>query len=131
MMENQFFFDNKIDDLNGTITLKAEFCNCDLSLWPGQFVNVRLTVKKLPNALVVPNRAIQVGQQGAYVYVAEKTKNNKKSYFAKAKKTLVKTGPVLENETVVTDGVQAGQIVITEGHAHLIDNTIVEIYEHQ
>lgn len=125
------FFDNEVDNLNGTIALKAEFCNCDLSLWPGKFVNVSLAIKNLPNALVVPSRAIQVGQQGAYVYVTEKTKGNKKSYFAKAKKTLVTIGSVLDEETVIVDGLQAGQIVITEGHSHVADNSIVEIYEHK
>lgn len=124
------FFDNQVDNLNGTVTLKAEFCNCDLTLWPGQFVNIILTVKKVPNALVVPNHAVKVGQQGTYVYIAEKIKNNKKSYLATAKKTLVTLGPVLGNETVIINGVQAGQIVITEGQAHLTDNATVEIYEH-
>lgn len=123
------FFDNQVNSLNGTIALKAEFCNCDLSLWPGQFVNISLTINKLSNALVVPTRAVQVGQQGTYVYVAQKTKNKKKSYYATAKKTFVTTGAVLKNETVITNGLQPGQIVVTEGHAHLIDNSIVEIYD--
>ena len=125
------FIDNQVDNLNGTIALKAEFCNCDLALWPGQFVNISLVIKNLTNALIVPSRAIQICQQGAYVYVAEKIKTRKKSYVAKAKKTLVKIGDVIDSETVVISGLQDGQIVITEGQAHLIDNTIVEIYANQ
>jgi multidrug efflux system membrane fusion protein len=125
------FIDNQVDNLNGTIALKAEFCNCDLALWPGQFVNISLVIKNLTNALIVPSRAIQICQQGAYVYVAEKIKTRKKSYVAKAKKTLVKIGDVIDSETVVISGLQDGQIVITEGQAHLIDNTIVEVYANQ
>ncbi|MGD0466456.1 MAG: efflux RND transporter periplasmic adaptor subunit [Gammaproteobacteria bacterium] len=122
------FVDNQVDSLNGMIALKAEFCNCNLAFWPGQFVNISITIKNLLDALVVPNRAVQVGQQGTYVYIAEPIKPNKKGIFAKVKKILVKTGPVLQDETAIIDGLQFGQIVVTEGHSHLVDNDIVEIY---
>ncbi len=122
------FLDNQVNSLNGMITLKAEFCNCDLAFWPGQFVNIVLTIKQLSNALVVPSRAVQEGQQGAYVYIAEKIKDNKNSYFAKVKRVLVKTGPITKDQIVVVDGLQFGQTVVTEGHGHLTDDDIVEIY---
>ena len=124
------FVDNKVNSLNGMIALKAEFCNCNLAFWPGQFVGVSLTIKNLLNTLVVPNRAVQVGQQGTYVYVAIPVKHTKKSFFAKVKKTLVKIGPIIQDETAIIEGLQLKQIVITEGHSHLVDNEIVEIYAH-
>ena len=124
------FVDNQVNSLNGMIGLKAEFCNCNLAFWPGQFVNIGVTIKNLLNALVVPNRAVQVGQQGAYVYVADPIKTHKKGCFAKVKKTLVKIGPVMQDETAIMDGLQFGQIVVTEGQSHLVDNDIVEIYAH-
>lgn len=124
------FINNEINNLNGMISLKAEFCNCDLAFWPGQFINVTLIIKKISNALVVPSRAIQVGQAGTYVYVAEKIKPNKQGYFAKVKRVLVKVGTMMQDEIEVIDGLQAGQIVVTEGHTHLVDDEIVEIYAH-
>lgn len=122
------FINNQINNLNGMITLKAEFCNCDLAFWPGQFVNVTLTIKTIPDAIVVPSRAVQVGQAGTYVYIAEKTKTNKNNYFAKVKKVPIKIGAMVHEEIQVLDGLTFGQTVITEGHTHLVDDEIVEIY---
>ena len=124
------FVNNTVDHLNGTIALKAEFSNNSLYLWPGQFVNLNFTIKKLADVLVVPSRAVQSSQQGTYVYVAEKKKRSKKQ-FAKVKKTLVEIGSILKEEIVIINGLSKGQMVVTEGHGHLIDNSIVEMtYEH-
>lgn len=125
------FVDNHVDELSGTILLKAEFCNANYALWPGKYVNIDLHIKTLPQALVVPNRAVQIGQQGHYVYVVEKIKTFKNSYISKTKRISVKVDEIFNNETVILDGLQACQLVVTEGHSHLTDNMMVEIYADQ
>jgi len=61
--------DNQIDPTTGTVKLKAQFDNRDLSLWPNQFVNARLLLSSRQNAIVIPSAAIQNGAQGPFVYV--------------------------------------------------------------
>ncbi len=63
------FIDNTIDRSTGTIRLKGTFANREKKLWPGQFVNVVLTLTIEPNTIVVPSQAIQTGQEGQYVFV--------------------------------------------------------------
>src|SRR5207245_9966770 len=63
------FIDNAVDQTTGTIKLKGTFNNEDRRLWPGQFVDVVLTLSTQPNAIVVASQAIQTGQQGQYVFV--------------------------------------------------------------
>src|SRR5450432_2101397 len=65
------FIDNSVDETTGTILLKATFPNEDRALWPGQFVHVVLTLSELTNAVVVPSQAVQVGQNGQFVYVVK------------------------------------------------------------
>jgi multidrug efflux system membrane fusion protein len=65
------FADNSVDQTTGTIRLKATFENTDNRLWPGQFVNVLLTVTTQPNAIVVPSQAVQTGQNGQFVFVVK------------------------------------------------------------
>ena len=67
--------DNQIDQLTGTVKLKATFANKDLGLWPGQFVNVRLMLDTIRNATVVPSPAVQRGPNGAFVYVFGKRRS--------------------------------------------------------
>lgn len=122
------FLDNHIDDLSGTILLKAEFANTDHLLWPGKFVNIALHISTLSQALVIPNRAIQVGQHGNYVYALEPLKSLKNKNLGKIKKIEVKIGNIFNNETVITDGLDATQKVVIEGHGHLADHMIVETY---
>src|SRR5579872_1268512 len=61
--------DNQIDTTTGTIKMKSQFSNTDLSLWPNQFVNARLFLSVRKNAIVIPSAAIQKGSQGSFVYV--------------------------------------------------------------
>src|SRR5262249_58184469 len=63
--------DNQMDQTTGTIRMKAEFPNPDLSLWPGQFVNIRLLVDTLKQVVVVPVAAVQRGPNGTFVYVVD------------------------------------------------------------
>src|SRR6202022_3609675 len=63
------FVDNSVDPQTGTIALKATFPNRGRALWPGQFVNVAVTLGRRANAVVVPAQAVQTSQRGQYVYV--------------------------------------------------------------
>lgn len=111
--------DNQIDTATGTIQFKAEFDNHGNALFPNQFVNVKLQVTKLQNALVVPTVAVQQGAQGPYVYRynTNKTVNT----------VPVKTGVADDNDTVITDGLSANQIVVTAGVDKLFDGAKVVI----
>jgi multidrug efflux system membrane fusion protein len=66
------FLDNAVQDGTGTIKLRATLANKDHLLWPGQFVNVRLILATLKDAKLVPNEALQIGQQGTFVFVIDK-----------------------------------------------------------
>ncbi|WLI89437.1 efflux RND transporter periplasmic adaptor subunit [Massilia sp. R2A-15] len=65
------FVDNAVDAVSGTIRVKAQFDNRDNSLWPGQYVNARLTVQTLAGALVIPQAAIITSTRGTFVYVVD------------------------------------------------------------
>ena len=65
------FIDNQVHTDSGTVLLKGLFANDDEALWPGQFVETVVTLSRQPKAVVVPNAAVQTGQQGAYVYVID------------------------------------------------------------
>jgi len=113
------FVDNAVDMTTGTIDLKATFPNEDNSLWPGQFVQVVLTLSKLTNAVVVPSQAVQVGQNGQFIYVV------------KADQTVetrpVQAGITLNSETVVTKGLKIGETVVTDGQLRLAPGVKVTI----
>ena len=66
------FVDNTVDPTSGTIRLKAQFGNADGLLWPGQYVNTRVTVRTIKDAVVIPQNAIIINAQGTFVYVVEK-----------------------------------------------------------
>jgi len=101
------FVDNAVDTASGTVKLKAIFDNKDSKLWPGLFVNVGLTTKKLENAIVVPQAAIIQTVRGPIVYAVEDGKaviKPIKMVFAAGPEAVV-TG-VEENDVIVTDGKQ-------------------------
>ena len=112
------FVDNAVDTGTGTIKLKGTFTNKDRRLWPGQFVNVVLTLTQVPNATVVPFQAIQTGQQGQYVFVV-------KADHTVETRSIV-SGFTLDNETVVQKGLQPGEIVVTDGQLRLYPGAKVE-----
>ena len=99
--------DNQIDQTTGTIKLKAQFENPDLSLWPNQFVNVRLFLDTRQNAIVVSSAAIQKGAQGAFVYVVDA--NNE------AQVRQVQVDFTEGNVSVVSKGLSAGETVVVDG----------------
>jgi multidrug efflux system membrane fusion protein len=111
------FVDNAVDMTTGTILLKATFSNENNSLWPGQFVNVTLTLSELTNAVVVPSQAVQVGQNGQFIYVVKPDSTNTASQIVENRP--VKTGIAFGNETVVQSGLKAGETVVTDGQLRL------------
>jgi membrane fusion protein, multidrug efflux system len=112
------FIDNAIDVATGTVNLKAIFENKRDVLWPGQFVNVRLTLRVEPNATVVPQAAVQIGQNGTYVYVA------KPDDTAEARP--VKVGRTVNGETVVTEGLGEGERVVVDGQLRLTSGAKID-----
>ena len=111
--------DNQIDQTTGTVKIKGIFPNDKNRLWPGQFVNVKLKLKTLENAIVVPSVAIQQGANGSYVYLA--TPENT------AKLTYVKIVQEGEKQSVIGEGVASGDTVITSGFANLQDGSKIKI----
>ena len=110
--------DNAIDTTTGTVKLKAEFANADQSLFPNQFVNVRMRVDTLKDAVVVPTAAIQRGTQGTFVYVV-----GAENVVALR---VVRTGPADGDSTVVLRGVRAGDVVVVDGVDRLREGQKVE-----
>jgi multidrug efflux system membrane fusion protein len=111
--------DNQIDQLTGTVKLKATFANKDLGLWPGQFVNVRLMLDTIRNATVVPSPAVQRGPNGAFVYVLESD--------GRAHMKSVTTGRQDEQLVVLTSGLEPGATVVASGFARLFDGATVHV----
>ncbi len=111
--------DNQIDPATGTVRLKAEFANEDGSLFPNQFVNVRLLVRSLPDALLVPVAAVQINGPSRYVYVV--------GGGGKIEQRVVATGPQDGDTIAITTGLAPGEIVVTEGLDKLQTGTVVSV----
>jgi len=113
------FFDNSVDSKTGTIRLKGTFKNQNKRLWPGQFVNVVLTLGDIKDVVTVPSQAVQNGANGPYVFTI--TPDNKVEYKQ------VSVGISYNGETVIEKGVLAGEKVVTDGHLRLTPGASVEI----
>ncbi|EKN4182166.1 MdtA/MuxA family multidrug efflux RND transporter periplasmic adaptor subunit [Yersinia ruckeri] len=111
--------DNQIDTSTGTIKLKARFENHDDVLFPNQFVNARIKVDLLKNAVVVPTAAVQMGNEGSFVWTL--SDDNKVS------KHLVTTGIQDSQQVVIEAGLSAGQRVVTDGIDRLTEGLQVEV----
>jgi multidrug efflux system membrane fusion protein len=111
--------DNQIDQTTGTVKLKAEFPNASLQLWPGQFVNVRVLMGTLRQVVVVPTAAIQRGPNGTFVYVIKDD-----STVTVRRVTLAQQDDV---QSVVADGLQPGERVVTTGFARLTEGIAVAV----
>lgn len=111
--------DNQVDPTTGTVRLKAEFDNREYRLWPGQFVNVRLKVETLPQALVVPTAAVQRGPAGTFAYVigADDT--------VSARPVSVRQQD--ETNAVIGDGLTTDDKVVTTGFANLSEGAKVRV----
>jgi membrane fusion protein, multidrug efflux system len=113
------FLDNTVDPTTGTIKLKGTFSNDAQRLWPGQFVNIVLTLTTRPNCVVLPTRAIQTGQQGQFVFVVKSDRS--------VDSRPVVTGDALDGESVIDRGINPGETVVTDGQLQLIPGSKVEI----
>ena len=111
--------DNTVDSGTGTIQLKAIFPNRDTSLWPGQFVNVTLTLGKQDAAVIVPSHAVQAGQQGQYVFVV------RPDLIAEVRSVVV--GRTLGDKAVIDKGIRPGDRVVTDGHVKLFPGAKVKL----
>lgn len=113
------FIDNAVDRTTGTITLKATFPNADRVLWPGEFVNARITLTTLADAVVAPQGAVQSGQQGSYAYVVKADDTVESRPVAVAR--------TLADGAVIEKGLAVGERVVTDGHLRLRPGSKVEI----
>ena len=113
--------DNQIDTSTGTVKLRAIFPNEDETLFPNQFVNVKLVVDTLHDATVIPSAGVQIGAPGPYVY------------FANPDETVtmrpVKLGPSAGDHVAVVEGLSPGDNVVTDGVDRLKDGAKIRISE--
>jgi len=105
------FVDNQVDTLTGMVRLKAAFPNEDHRLWPGRFVNVALTISKQQDAVVVPTSAVQTGQRGTFVFIVRADST--------VEMRPVSVGANVHERTVLSEGVLAGEVVVTDGQLRL------------
>jgi multidrug efflux system membrane fusion protein len=101
------------------ISLKGLFQNENRRLWPGQFVNATLTLAVFPRAVLVPSQAIQTGQEGPFVYVVNRD--------MKVAARPVVAGAIIDTETIIENGLKAGETVVTDGQLRLMPGATVRI----
>jgi RND family efflux transporter MFP subunit len=111
--------ENTVDPTTGMVTLRATMPNANELLWPGSLVTAEITLRT-EDAVVVPSPAVQVSQQGNFVYVV---KNDV------ATVTPVKVSRLLGAETVIASGLNDGDVVVTDGHLLLNDGARVTVRE--
>jgi multidrug efflux system membrane fusion protein len=113
------FIDNTVDSTTGTIKLKATFPNTDHALWPGQFINVVMTLRTLDHATVVPSEAIQSGQKGQFAFVVKPDQT--------VESRLVTVGQTIDNQIVVESGISPGETVVTDGQLRLFPGAHIRV----
>ena len=112
------FYDSAVDTSTGTIAVRAKFANDDLRLWPGQYVNTSLSLGAEPDVLIVPQTAVQVGQNGSYVFVIKSDR---------AEIRPVKATRTIDGKSVIGSGLSEGEEVAIDGQLRLGNGTRVEI----
>jgi len=113
------FVDNAVDMTTGTIRLKGTFPNTDHKLWPGQFVRVILRLTTRKGATVVPNEAVQTGQNGSFIYVVKQDRT--------VESRPVTTGARVDQDMVIETGLEPGETVVTEGQLRLAPGSRVTL----
>jgi len=116
---NLAFIDNTVNTTTGTVRLKATFPNPEGRLWPGQFVDVVLTLATQQDVIVVPSEAVQTGQQGQYVFVVKSNQT--------VESRSVSIGRAAGREIVIASGLQPDETVVTDGHLRLVPGAIVKV----
>ncbi len=112
------FIDNTVDSSTDTIKLKATFPNEDRKLWPGQFARLTLGLTTVKNALVVPNEAVQTGQDGQYLFIVKPNST--------VEQRPVTVGSRVGQDVVIEQGVKVGETIVTEGQLRLEAGTRVQ-----
>jgi multidrug efflux system membrane fusion protein len=110
--------DNTVDTNTGTIRLKATFANEERILWPGQFVDVALTLDTRGNAILAPAEAVQAGQQGQFVYVVKSDQT--------VELRPVTVGPNVGTKTIIEKGLAQGETVVTDGQLRLFPGARIQ-----
>jgi len=113
------FVDNAVDPTTGTIRIKGVFPNEARHLWPGQFVNITVTLTTDPHALVVPTTAVQTSQTGQYVFVVKPDQT--------VDLRTVKVARAADAETVIKEGLKAGETVVTDGQLRLTPGSRISV----
>ncbi len=113
------FVDNAVDTATSTILLKATFANQDERLWPGQFVDIVVTLGEERDRIVAPAPAVQTSQQGQFVFVVKENQT--------VELRPVKVRRIDEIEAVIDEGLEAGESVVTDGQLRLVPGARVEI----
>jgi multidrug efflux system membrane fusion protein len=112
------FVDNLVDSATDTIKLKATFTNKDLRLWPGQFTRVSLRLTTLMHATVIPSEAVQVGQDGQFVFVVKEDST--------VEQRPVTLGQRFGEIVVIDKGLSVGETIVTEGQLRLEAGTKIQ-----
>ena len=105
------FLDNSVSALSGTAMLRATIPNPERYFWPGQYVNVTLTLKVLKNSPVVPSQSVQLGGKGTYLFTVQADNT--------VEQRAVTQGVTFQDLVVVSQGVQPGETVVVEGQIAL------------
>ena len=114
-----YFYQNRVNKETGTIGVSASVDNPSHFLWPGQFVKVRLLVQTLKDAVVIPSSSIRRNEEGSYVFVVDQEK--------KAELRPVKLGPEVDQVRVISEGLEEGETVITEGQLNVWPGIVVDV----
>jgi len=112
------FVDNAVDPTTNTVKLRASFANDNQVLWPGQFVNVTLTVGSDRDAIVVPDAAVKAGPDGSYVFVVKAD--------GRAEQRAVEVARAVGDEAMISKGLNPGDVVVTDGQSRLVDGKRVK-----
>ncbi len=113
------FIENLVDPLTNTLSVKASFPNQQNRLWPGQYVTVVVTLRVDPAAIVVPGEAVQMGQEGSYVFVIRPDDT--------VEMRPVEVARTAGQEAVIADGLSVGERIVTEGQLRLEPGSKIEI----
>ena len=105
------FIESTVDATTGTLRLRATFPNAERKMWPGQFVRVRMRLGVIEGAVVVPNQAVQTGQDGSFIYVVKPDRS--------VENRPVTTGVRNGTELAITKGLAEGETVVTEGQLRI------------
>lgn len=113
------FLDNAVNAATGTIRLKGVFTNSSGKLWPGQFVDLVMTLSSRQNAVVVPTPAIQTGQQGQFIYVVKPDKT--------VEMRPVTVGTEQAGESIIEKGLAPGETLVISGQLRLVPGATIEV----